>query len=225
MRNDTFTVANYRVKRICDRGLWLVTAKHLVDVGMLFWRAQEFYESPNPKFVGKAFTFLDYMRWYCVNQSDEKSFTYFSDYAGFNFPSYVLDRMAKLPITDLNKYDMLLSRIADEIDHRQLGQPFYLVGAPAESDAITHEIAHGLFYLYAPYRQEMREHVVGMARNHKLKMRKALANLGYGKPVLVDETQAYMATGVMPEVGAHLESGRPPFMLTFDRYRQRYIRL
>jgi len=54
-------------------------------------RFEEYYESP--RFKGRIFTFDEYRKWYVKNSPKGKKtgrFTYYSDWSGFNIPSYAL---------------------------------------------------------------------------------------------------------------------------------------
>jgi hypothetical protein len=213
----TFKVGPYLVTRTSKLGLWLVTCDSLFEMGMLFLRVQEFYESCNDDFRGKPFTILDYMRWYSETQSEEKSFTYFSDYEGFNLNSDTLE-LALQTVLDPNKYDLMMTQIATEIKARQGGK-FYLIGAQATATSVlAHETAHGMFYLLPDYRAKM------TALVEKLPEREEMFDYflkdGYADHVMVDETQAYLATGLFQDL-LHLEHIRHPFMQVFAAYKSK----
>jgi len=61
------------------------------DVTLTLLRFQEHYESP--KFRGKIFSLEEFKRWYVANSPNgikTGEFTYYTDWNGFNIPSYVL---------------------------------------------------------------------------------------------------------------------------------------
>ena len=55
------------------------------ELGMLFLRCQEYYESPCKEFNNQPFVVLDFMNWY-RKEMKSKSFTYPEDYIGYNIP-------------------------------------------------------------------------------------------------------------------------------------------
>lgn len=70
-------------------GIYCLRFERHYDCCMHFLRFQEYYESP--EFKGEAFSLLDFMDWYAHSYSSHKhdkrpSFTYPSDWAGFNVP-------------------------------------------------------------------------------------------------------------------------------------------
>jgi len=66
---------------------------------------------------------------------------------------------------------------------------------------IQHEIAHALFYINPGYKKEMSLLVIEMERKIFDKIEDLLYNMGYDKSVIVDEIQAYMSTGLNPDMG------------------------
>lgn len=216
-----FELGYYKVAQLSKAGLWLVTTDHLFDLGMLFLRVQEFYESPNPDYRGKSFRLLDYMRWYCTTQSDEKSFTYFSDFEGFNIPSDELEKAMLLHNPDPNNYDLAMSQIYAEVKTRQKG-PFYLIGARGtDMPVLAHETAHGMFYLMPEYRAKMTKLVEELPEFGEIAG--FLQKDGYSDHVMVDEIQAYLATGLYADL-MHLEHIRHPFMKVFATYKAKLLK-
>ena len=217
-----FKVDIFDVRQLAKQGLWLVTAECAFDIAMLFLRVQEFYESANEAFVGRAFTILDYMRWYSLNLSDEKSFTYPNDFEGFNLPRGAIDACAAAGIPDPNPYDLTMARITAGVLARQ-GGDYYLIGARKGDDAnIAHEVAHGMFYLVPDYRARSTLLVDELAQEHRDELFGVLRKQGYSDRVQTDEAQAYLATGLFQDI-LHLEHLRHPFMRLFATYRKKLI--
>jgi hypothetical protein len=217
----TFNVGVYKVSRISKLGLWLVTTDSLFDLGCLFWRAQEFYESPNPEFAGKSFALLDFMRWYCTEQSETHDFSYFTDFEGYNLPDTAIEAALASGCPDPNKYDVLFGRIVAEIRALQ-GGPYYVIGARTGDQAVTeHEIAHGMFYLLPKYREQASKLVNALPQRDEIF--KVLEGEGYGEICRVDEAQAYLATGLFQEL-LHLEPIRHPFMKLYASHRKKLIK-
>lgn len=215
-----FHVGPFVVSQVSKKGLWLVTTKHLFDLGMLFLRVQEFYESPNPEFQGKAFRLLDYMRWYCLNESETGGFDYLGDVEGFNVPSEEIEKALDLTNPDPNQYDLMMVEIATGIQARQRNR-YYLIGARSTDAAtIDHEIAHGMFYLMPEYRSRMTKLVEALPA--RIEISNYLVAQGYCERSLIDEAQAYLATGLYTDL-AHLEPVRHPFMTVFADFKKKLM--
>jgi hypothetical protein len=205
----------HKISQLSSMGLWLVTASSKFDLGMLFWRVQEFYESPNPELIGRPFSLLDYMKWYSDHCSEENSFTYFSDFEGYNVPCEVIQRCNECKHPDFNRYDALMMAISREIEYRQGGK-YYLIGAlQNDVETLDHEIAHGIYYLFPEYKAAMNK-LVDLLGPHRDVMFKALKSLsgGYTDAVLYDEAQAYMSTWLTDGMES-LEFLRKPFINVF----------
>ena len=77
----------YKIKEAAP-DVFAVVVKDKYNRAMLFCRAQEYYESPNPKFRNKTFSIWDYMKWY--HEKYGKGFSYGADWSGFNIPLKVI---------------------------------------------------------------------------------------------------------------------------------------
>lgn len=166
------------------------------QLAMTFWRYQEFYESSDPRIKGQSFSLIDHMEKY----ADEKgAFTYADDWGGFNIPGYIIHDVVKKGIPDFNKYDCNMLAIESMIRARGCEGDFYLIGVPDsdEEGYLEHELAHGLFYVNDKYRREMTRLVNKLPQKKKEAVFEALRAESYCEDVLVDETQAYCATGVL----------------------------
>lgn len=185
------------------------------DRTMFFLRAQEFYESSNPNFQGKKFSFFQYMDWYAKNLSDIKSFTYASDWTGFNIPSSVIAECYDVN-DERTPYDNALLSLVEELYTITHNSPFYLIGANIGApNVVKHEVAHGLFYTNSQYREEMTVLV------DKLDNRDILKNIimtkGYAESVWKDEAQAWLATGLDPAM-SDFKNQRQSFIDVFSKY-------
>jgi hypothetical protein len=166
------------------------------DLAMTFWRAQEFYESSNPKFQGGVFTQCEYMSWYAKKMSDIDTFTYSDDWCGFNLPSQVIEKCYELH-TERNEYDRFFVGLNANIREYMQGKPYYLLGArKGDTDTLDHELAHGLFATNESYRQGMLELVKDLPKKKYARLCKLIHKMGYAKSVTDDEIQAYLATGL-----------------------------
>lgn len=218
---DTFSVGVYTVRRLAKAGLWLVTADSSFELGALFWRAQEMYESPNHAFRAKPPALLDYIRWYCEVFSEDHSFTYYTDYVGYNLPASAVAAALSAEIPDTNRYDALFARVAAGVEARQAGD-YYLIGARTSDKAVTeHEIAHGMFYLLPKYKDLASKLVNTLPEKEELFA--LLRKEGYSDEVLVDEAQAYLATGLFEDL-MHLEQVRHPFMKLYKTHKKKLIK-
>lgn len=160
--------------------------KNQKDLTSTLIRFQEHYESP--KFRNKVFSIEQFVNWY---RSEKKRFTYFSDWSGFNFPSYVLKPFyaGDFIVTEREK---------EVLNHFQgLKKDFYVIGTYKSkcptSDKATkkHEIAHALFYLNKKYQKEVRHE---LSKINLKPLYKYLKELGYHDDVLLDESHAYLLT-------------------------------
>lgn len=195
-----------RVKWIKPWRLFHCQFKTQHDLCMTFVRLQEFYESPNPKFRGKFFTFEEYVDWYCQTQG-EGDFTYCTDWSGFNVPGNVANRFFNLHLwqdvlrpREEKLYDLIRKRVDMWGDQ---GEPdddqYYLIGTTEDSplSTVQHEIRHAVFYLDKRYRREVSTEI----KKCKLKrLYEALNKMGYTKQVHVDEVQAYILTGLAEDM-------------------------
>lgn len=222
-----FHIDGFTVERIAKAGAWLVTTDSVVDLGLLFLRPQEFYESGNPAFKGRAFTITEFIRWYIDKTKDENkpcaaNFSYFEDFQGYNIPgSAVCDYLA-MPLPELSIWDTRFARIATVIQQHQRGD-FYLIGAlTTKLSVIDHEIAHAMYYLLPKYQEQQNLNIADLDADTVLAIKKALADENYSEDVFMDETQAYMATGLL-EAMENLEARRLPFMKTFARWKKKFI--
>ena len=218
-----FIVDKYTIERVSPAGAWLVTTDLPVDLGLLFLRAQEYYESGNPEFIGKQFTMMDYIRWYTLNMSDEKSFTYFTDYVGFNIPGNMLDDYLQTVIHDLTSYDLVFARIIEGIKRLERNPKYYVIGALSKGlSVVEHEISHAMFYLKPAYRETATKLVNELEQEVIDKIMIELKKEGYSETVLFDEAQAYMSTGLL-EALEDYEPLRLPFMKNFAKHKRSFL--
>lgn len=218
-----FNVEKFKVSQLSEKGLWLVSCPSPIDLGMLFWRAQEYYESSNPEIYKSSFTLLDYINWYCKT-AGEGSFTYYDDFEGYNLPGDVCLKVMQVPFPDWNRYDSLFCQVVSNVIINQGSAKFYLIGAKDGDIAVMeHEVAHGLYALVPNYRKKMDYLTNSLPDVAFDKIDKHLTKEGYNSEVLLDEIQAYMATGLPVEL-MEFEPLRPPFMRYFATARKNFFR-
>jgi hypothetical protein len=152
-------------------------------------RFQEHYESP--KFRGLIFGWEEFMDWYAAEKG---SFSYFEDWSGFNLPSTVFEPFLAGSFDPLTRKESALLELV-----RELPRPFYFIGTvDSESEALVHEIVHGLYFVRSDYRQAV-DDLLSAADTRNL--HRILAKIGYHPDVFNDEINAYLLTGLAGEMG------------------------
>lgn len=170
--------------------IFMISVKDRYDRAMLFCRAQEFYESPNPKFRGKPFSIWDYIEWY---SKENGGFTYPYDWSGFNFPLEVAEKCYELSKNE-NKYDEIFKEIIINIKSK-IGEnkKAYIIGIDeSEQSLYKHEMCHAFYYLNNNYKKEVNNILSKVDKRTIKSMSKNLLKMGYTKKVLKDEIQAYL---------------------------------
>ena len=156
-----------------------------------FLRLQEHFESP--EFTGKVFTLNEFKNWYKTTQEHGK-FSYYTDWSGFNIPSYILKPFYDGDFNPLSwREKRLLKKIKPIYDS---GKKFYLIGVYGkDSDerrsTIEHEIRHGLYYTDEKYKKKV-DKILGEVNLKKIF--DYLKKLGYASHVFNDEAHAYLLT-------------------------------
>jgi hypothetical protein len=211
----------FSLEQVTDR-VWHLNFKYGYDLNLHFFRYQEYYESPKFK-KAKNVQFIDLMDWYS-NHQGKGEFTYISDWAGFNLPAEKIFELEKDGIQDKNRYDEIMLGIAKLIRAKEAGnEDFYIIGtASDDSEAnltFNHELAHSLFYINEKYREEAVKLVDKLPKREKNFIFKKIKECGYDDDVLIDECQAYMATGLYlsfdkPSIRKHTK----PFKALFNKY-------
>lgn len=187
------------IKEVRPR-IFLFEFSNHYDMCMHFLRYQEFYESSSPRFRGKSFQILDFMKWYTFKYG-KGSFSYPNDWNGFNIPGDIIQKVWQLGIDDRNIYDYEMQMAWGVCNQKSNGQEFYIIGVVRGNKALSHEIAHGLFFLNKKYKKETVKLVKELPDSIRKTINEALKKLGYTPKVYVDETQAYMATGLTEAFG------------------------
>lgn len=161
-------------------------------MAMFFLRYQEFYESINPEFRGKSFSYLDYLSWY-VQYTNSSTFTYPKDFIGYNLPSdSIKECYLSIPRGDKNKYDWMMNKLWCELFDDSNGK-FYVIGTIRKDNTYHHEIAHALYYLEPEYKKQMDNLTANLPARFKRDIFNILATI-YPEKVFNDELQAYMST-------------------------------
>jgi len=204
-------------------GIFHVKCGNEFDLAMTFLRAQEFYESDNPKIKGQPFSIIEYIRWYARKHS--ASFTYPKDWDGFNVSSDVI-RKALSNVNDWNMYDDAMYNLIVDMPDR-----FYLIGTMYANSSVfrlldsrvndngvlDHEVAHGFYYLNEDYKRSADEIITSMSKTTRNRIYKDLERMGYAKSVWNDEIQAYMVSGMESITTAKVDTVRKKFKKLFNK--------
>jgi hypothetical protein len=180
----------YKIKEVLPN-IFAVIVKDRYDRAMLLCRAQEYYESPSPKFRGKQFSIWDYMKWY--DTKNGYGFSYGADWSGFNIPIWV----AKECYNSLNKletpYDKVMDQIIQKLNSHYNG---YMIGAGNTSDeTFQHEVCHALYHTDKNYKKQMDNLTEGLPKKYYDVFKNNLIQMGYASKVVKDEIQAYLQYG------------------------------
>jgi len=163
------------------KNIFLLRFRTRRELNSTFLRFQEYYESP--RFRGRIFTLKEYKKWYIKWKG---KFSYYSDWSGFNIPSYVLKPFYDGKFNPLSEKEKKFLKLFEE----EKGD-FYIIGVfgNLRTSALKHETAHGLFYTNKNYRRE----VLRILRKSDLwRMKSKLKKAGYDKSFLEDEINAYV---------------------------------
>lgn len=174
--------------KLADK-IHLLTFDTQKDITSTFLRLQEYYESP--KFKGKIFSLNEFKKWYIAtspNGIKTGKFSYYSDWNGFNIPSYVLKPFHDGKFNPLSRQERkFLNIFKNEVG------VFYVIGIHKKIKKIRqllkHETAHGLFYTNDDYRKEI-THALSKFNIEPIKNELRL-RAGYNETVLQDEVHAH----------------------------------
>lgn len=181
----------YNLKQIYH-GIFVVIIKDNYDRANLFCRIQEYYESKNKEFNGKAFSIFDYQRWYSKKHKD--SFTYASDWSGFNLPLKTAI-ICQEKSTIETPYDVTMNGILKKISNINKKENGYIIGVRSlNSVTFRHELCHAFYHADEVYKKQMDNITDSINKKDFHRMKKCLTDLGYNPKVIPDEIQAYMST-------------------------------
>lgn len=176
-----------------------VTIKDQYKLGMTFVRIQEFYESP--EFKNTYFTLENYIDWYAsVDTLGNGDFTYTSDWSGYNFDGGTIKKWIQVCIEHQDqlrpKEVLLLKTLKTFIGDFDKIDQYYIIGTTTSSSTpLDHEIAHALYTLNPVYKEACDRIMKAIPPSIKHKIKETLlASGGYCEDVVLDETQAYLAT-------------------------------
>ena len=163
-----------------------------LELTSTFLRFQEYYESP--EFRGKIFSLEEYKEWYFKNSKKGKEtgeFTYYSDWKGFNIPSYVLTPFYEGKFNPLDEQEKSFLKLFED----KLDRDFYVIGTFGENSSSTlrHEIAHGLYFTNEDYRVVAKNLISDIPIEARETVERYLRNsAGYHEEVIEDEVHAHV---------------------------------
>lgn len=212
-------MVEFSLKQVAKR-IWHLNFSDSYDLTIHFFRYQEYYESPDMK--EKNVQFVDLMENYSKTIG-KGSFTYTSDWAGFNMPGNQIFERHKAGISDPNRYDELMYSLACFIRAKEKSERFYIIGTSDDDDwkntTFNHELAHGLFYADDDYKAKMSKYVEELPDKVREKIFSTLKKWGYDDKFLIDECQAYMATGLQDGIDSKIiVEHQPKFKRLFNSY-------
>jgi hypothetical protein len=183
---------DYRLEKIADQTYHLIIPDQY-DMCMVFWRVQEFYESPFKEVRGKNITLLEFMDIYSKRKGGG-CFTYPVEWGGFNVPNKMVEDCYNQKVAhDYNHYDSVIIDIHEEI--KKTDDKYYLIGTTgSDFIAMKHELAHAFYYLDSSYKKEVNQVLKKIPDKYYKKIVIHLKNIGYTNNVIQDEIHAYLST-------------------------------
>ena len=172
-----------RWKRVAHK-TYLLTFKSQQEMARTLIRFQEFYE--NPKYRGKVFSFKEIEAWW--RKKGGGRMTYYSDWSGFNFPSWVLEVFGE-SFKHITRRERSILNLFKRFKH-----PFYVIAAvEGDEETIDHELTHAMYEIARPYHIEVNQ----IISKHKKKLKplfRWLRKQGYANDplILADEANAYL---------------------------------
>lgn len=201
-----------RFKTIAPKIYWL-DFNTQEDLTMSFLRFQEHYESP--EFKDKIFTLGQYREWYKTTR-ESGEFSYYTDWNGFNVPSYIFKPFVNgLFDPQTEQESRLIATLT--LGGVDFDSDFYVIGTHSgQIDVLEHEICHALYYVNSEYRDKMNQ----LMSEHDLsELHQILINMGYHKDLCEDEAHAYICTGFEEGYGMTCPDSLREAMITVkDQY-------
>jgi len=163
--------------------------KYSIDIGLTFWRYQEYYESRY--FKGKIMSLVDFI--HSSAKKNNQEFDYFGKWEGFNIPNWVVKEVFN-KIKDKNKYDYFIKNVYDTCIEKY--NQFYFISLFYKSEeTLLHELAHGLYTTNVKYKKDINQILNSVPKKYIKIWSKGLLKHGYNKCVHKDEIQAYLVAG------------------------------
>jgi len=171
------------IKREPVNGIFHLRFQNQYDMNSTLLRIQEFSDSV--KFKGKTFSLEEYMDWYAHKYG---KFDYLETVFGFNIPGVNLEPFYDGRFDPLSKKELGILEIFQK--ERDNLEDFLIITTFREQE-LSHELAHGLFYLDKNYSNEVREIVRQINPRTRKRINTKLKSLDYHPSIWADETNAY----------------------------------
>lgn len=182
---------NYKIKEV-KPNVFAIIVKDKYGRAMLFCRAQEYYESPSPKFRGKNFSIWDYMKWY--HEQNDWGFSYGADWSGFNIPLKIVRECYNKLTKPETPYDKIMDEILFKLKNES--NDSYLIGAKdIKGETFKHEVCHALYHTNKDYKKQMDNLTNGLPKKYYITFKSNILQMGYSTKVIDDEIQAYLQYG------------------------------
>lgn len=177
---------NFQVKKLGTRILHLVfNSDELMCKTMC--RFGEHYESP--AYRNKVFTWRQFRSWY---KWDKGSFSYYTDWGGYNMPSRVF---AKFQDGSFDPLTFGEKAVLEAV--KGMEEPFYVIATSKESDlTLRHEVAHAFYSTYPDYNEEVLKVLSSLPEETNDILKAGIKLAGYNDEVLHDELHAYLVDGI-----------------------------
>lgn len=120
-----------------------------------------------------------------------------------------------------------MKEIIDEVK-KDVGakNKYYLLGVDKfKSKLMDHEICHGLYYTDPDYKKSCDAIIdESLGQKNREKLKKIIMKMGYDESVVDDEIQAYLSTGVHPEMKKikGINTIAEKFKKNFKKYKKRH---
>lgn len=198
-------LVKYEIKKVIPR-IYAVKVSDPYERAMLFMRVQEFYESQFDGIQGHHFEMFQFMEIY-RKWAKKGYFSYPEDWVGFNVPGEIAEACTKHVLKASNRllstpYDFIMKEIIDTIREENGGEKYYIIGVNKfKSQLMDHEVSHGLYYVDGDYKKSCLDLISETLTNRKYQtLKKIIMKMGYSEEVIDDEIQAYLSTGIYPQM-------------------------
>jgi hypothetical protein len=119
--------------------------------------------------------------------------SYFSDWSAFNITNEIINKFFYKFNKSFSQKEKDFFYIIKKNIKKWKTERYCLICSTNKKSDFNHELAHSFYYLYEDYRIEMDKLVKNCQYFSKIK--KKLNNIGYDNDSIIDECQAYLATG------------------------------
>lgn len=153
-----------------------------------------------------------------------------NEWVGFNVPGQMIFDLSKRTDIEKNIYDMMMISLAEYIKSKEKSKDFYIIGTSSDDSELNitfnHELAHSLFAINKRYRDQMTSLFFKMPKNIRTFVFKKLRDCGYEDEILLDEAQAYLATGLYDTFDKpRVRKYKDEFEYVFRKFGKQFVKL